>query len=226
MEKNSEVCRAPEQDFLIQWGARKRMRYFKVQVKSGMDVKIKRTALRVDRRVVRAESEAPQPPQTPPAKPTFNRALNSQPAAVKSMAAESAKIHNNGGHSSPENIDRVHTRRRNTNNNGCSSTEDANKVSTDPEEKHSDLEAFVWPKIVIALSNKEKEEDFMAMKGSKLPQRPKKRAKFIQKNLLLVSPGSWLCDLCQERYEVREKKTSRKRRRGLKAMKNVESDSD
>ncbi|KAK1313840.1 hypothetical protein QJS10_CPA06g01565 [Acorus calamus] len=76
--------------------------------------------------------------------------------------------------------------------------------------------------------SKEKEEDFMAMKGCKLPQRPKKRAKFIQKCLLsywvsffmvhLVTPGAWLSDLSHERYEVREKKCSRKRRRGLKAM--------
>lgn len=42
----------------------------------------------------------------------------------------------------------------------------------------------VWPpKFVIALTNKEKEEDFMAIKGSKLPQRPKKRAKLIQRTL-------------------------------------------
>ena len=49
----------------------------------------------------------------------------------------------------------------------------------------------VWPpKFVIALTNKEKEEDFMAIKGSKLPQRPKKRAKFIQRTLN-VSPTSY-----------------------------------
>lgn len=42
----------------------------------------------------------------------------------------------------------------------------------------------VWPpKFMIALTNKEKEEDFMAIKGSKLPQRPKKRAKFVQRTL-------------------------------------------
>lgn len=29
-------------------------------------------------------------------------------------------------------------------------------------------------------------------------------------DLQLVSPGAWLSDLCQERYEVREKKTSKK----------------
>ncbi|KAK9725659.1 hypothetical protein RND81_05G160600 [Saponaria officinalis] len=69
---------------------------------------------------------------------------------------------------------------------------------------------MVWPKLYISLSSKEKEEDFLAMKGCKLPQRPKKRAKLIQRTLLLVSPGAWLTDMCQERYEVREKKTPKK----------------
>jgi hypothetical protein len=50
----------------------------------------------------------------------------------------------------------------------------------------------VWPpKFVIALTNKEKEEDFFVFKGSKLPQRPKKRAKFIQRTLN-VRPFSFL----------------------------------
>ena len=44
---------------------------------------------------------------------------------------------------------------------------------------------IVWPKLYITLSSKEKEEDFMAMKGCKLPQRPKKRAKIIQRTLLV-----------------------------------------
>lgn len=81
------------------------------------------------------------------------------------------------------------------------------------------------PRFFIALSNKEKEEDFMAMKGCKLPQRPKKRPKLMQKCLLMVSPGAWLSDLSHERYEVREKKSSRKRARGLKAL-SMESDSE
>ncbi|CAN4127962.1 unnamed protein product [Withania somnifera] len=91
----------------------------------------------------------------------------------------------------------------------------------------SDALPMVWPpKFVIGLTNKEKEEDFMAIKGSKLPQRPKKRAKFIQRTLNLISPGAWLCDLSLERYEVREKKVSKKRPRGLKAMGNMGSDSE
>ncbi|CAA6659092.1 unnamed protein product [Spirodela intermedia] len=84
---------------------------------------------------------------------------------------------------------------------------------------------WILPRFFISLSSKEKEEDFMVMKGCKLPQRPKKRAKFIQKTILLVSPGSGLSDVSHERYEVREKKSSRKRRRGLKAI-SIESDSD
>ncbi|XP_010672039.2 uncharacterized protein LOC104888705 [Beta vulgaris subsp. vulgaris] len=85
---------------------------------------------------------------------------------------------------------------------------------------------LVWPKLYVSLSSKEKEEDFLAMKGCKLPQRPKKRAKLIQRSLLLVSPGAWLSDMCQERYEVREKKTPKKRPRGLKAMGTGPADSD
>jgi hypothetical protein len=39
------------------------------------------------------------------------------------------------------------------------------------------------PRIYISLSRKEKEDDFLAMKGTKLPQRPKKRAKIVDKSL-------------------------------------------
>nr|XP_043638704.1 uncharacterized protein LOC122609824 [Erigeron canadensis] len=84
----------------------------------------------------------------------------------------------------------------------------------------------VWPKLYIALTSKEKEEDFMAMKGCKPSHRPKKRPKIIQRTILLVSPGAWLTDMCQERYEVREKKSTKKRPTGLKAMGNMESDSE
>ncbi|KAI3716580.1 hypothetical protein L1987_67550 [Smallanthus sonchifolius] len=83
----------------------------------------------------------------------------------------------------------------------------------------------VWPKLYIALTSKEKEEDFMAMKGCKPSHRPKKRAKMIQRTILLVSPGAWLSDMCRERYEVREKNT-KKRPTGLKAMGSMGSDSD
>lgn len=45
------------------------------------------------------------------------------------------------------------------------------------------VERFELPRIYISLSRKEKEDDFLAMKGTKLPQRPKKRAKIVDKSL-------------------------------------------
>ncbi|XP_057817527.1 uncharacterized protein LOC131030641 [Cryptomeria japonica] len=88
------------------------------------------------------------------------------------------------------------------------------------------LEMFEWPRIYISLSRKEKEDDFFAMKGSKLPQRPKKRAKNVEKLLQYCFPGNWLSDLTKARYEVREKKCVKKKPRGLKAMESLDSDSD
>ncbi|WMV42424.1 hypothetical protein MTR67_035809 [Solanum verrucosum] len=103
----------------------------------------------------------------------------------------------------------------------------SSETAQDNKEEGNEAIPMVWPsKFVIGLTNKEKEEDFMAIKGSKLPQRPKKRAKTVQRTLNLISPGDWLCDLSLERYEVREKKVSKKRPRGLKAMGNMESDSE
>ncbi|CAM0882128.1 unnamed protein product [Alopecurus aequalis] len=88
------------------------------------------------------------------------------------------------------------------------------------------VERFELPRIYISLSRKEKEDDFLAMKGTKLPQRPKKRAKIVDKSLQFVFPGMWLSDLTRGRYEVREKKCVKKRRRGLKGMESMDSDSE
>ncbi|GAV71288.1 DUF1639 domain-containing protein [Cephalotus follicularis] len=90
------------------------------------------------------------------------------------------------------------------------------------------VEVIEWPRIYLALSRKEKEDDFLAMKGTKLPQRPKKRAKNIDRALQYCFPGMWLSDLTKGRYEVREKKCVKKqqKRRGLKGMESMESDSD
>ncbi|CAA2984151.1 Hypothetical predicted protein [Olea europaea subsp. europaea] len=118
---------------------------------------------------------------------------------------------------SNNNSHRYHHQNNNDNHRLCSGSGGSASSETAAEGKKggsssgSDGIPAVWPpKFVIALTNQEKEEDFMAIKGSKLPQRPKKRAKFIQRSLNLVSPGTWLCDLTLERYEVREKKVSKK----------------
>ncbi|KAL2923239.1 putative membrane protein ycf78 [Bienertia sinuspersici] len=132
-----------------------------------------------------------------------------------------------GNGKSPEKEERYYTTRGSSmgeeRENGKLNIVEGNGYGVSVQEKGN----IVWPKLFISLSSKEKEEDFLAMKGCKLPQRPKKRAKLIQRSLLLVSPGAWLPDMCQERYEVREKKTPKKRPRGLKAMGAVvDSDSE
>nr|ACG45532.1 hypothetical protein [Zea mays] len=84
------------------------------------------------------------------------------------------------------------------------------------------------PRIYTTLSRNEKEEDFMAMKGTKLPQRPKRRPKIIEKTVSAICPGVWLTDATRSRYEVREKKCPKKQQkhRGLKGMESIDSDSD
>ncbi|XP_024983422.1 uncharacterized protein LOC112519501 [Cynara cardunculus var. scolymus] len=197
----------------LQWGNRKRLRCVKVKESTvmngksdgnGIVVKKKITSQRVDRRVVNEQdSHHPLPPLHASSPQRLNR---------KIMSALS----------SPEKEDRYYsTRGSGAGFDDSSSSKKVLNVDAKKESKRA-----VWPKLFTTLSSKEKEEDFMAMKGCKLPQRPKKRAKMIQRTLLLVSPGAWLSDLCQERYEVREKKTSKKRPRGLKAMGSMESDSE
>lgn len=95
-----------------------------------------------------------------------------------------------------------------------------------PHVERMNMDDLPWPRILISLSRKEKEDDFFIIKGSKLPQRPKKRPKVVEKNLQNCYPGFWLSDVARGRYDVREKKNTRKRPRGLKAMENTCSESD
>ncbi|RVW46913.1 hypothetical protein CK203_074396 [Vitis vinifera] len=210
-EKSQRTYKGPETDFFLQWGNRKRLRCVRVKdpnvsVRSNGAIRRKITS-RIDRSVVTGsekESAHLQPSR-------FTR--NTEGATLRSVTNENRKS------GSSEKEDRYYTTR------GSAGMDDNGKVSVEGGGGGDDR-GLVWPKLYISLSSKEKEEDFMAMKGCKLPQRPKKRAKIIQRSLLLVSPGAWLSDMCQERYEVREKKTSKKRPRGLKAMGSMESDSE
>ncbi|XP_038898839.1 dual specificity protein kinase pyk3-like isoform X2 [Benincasa hispida] len=186
-----------------------------------------------------------QRPSSPQFPPPHHRILRN------SETAGAMRVHGNGGVRGIASPDRVaHDRRgsnnhhhhhhHHSNNNHHHHNENNNKSAATSDTAHDSKKGGsssggsgeaavpqVWPpKFAIALTNKEKEEDFLAIKGSKLPQRPKKRAKIIQRTVNLVSPGAWLSDLTLERYEVREKKISKKRPRGLKAMGNMESDSE
>ncbi|XP_019429531.1 PREDICTED: CAR1 transcription factor-like [Lupinus angustifolius] len=216
---------------------------------------VQRTTVRVDRRVVRTDKDSSNnPTPTPSIVNNVNNNNNNQSNGypnlrqrqpspqqpqriLRNLESSSAAMkgnHSNGtvrGIASP---DRGAHDKRGTHNNNHLNDKSAASSDTAHDSKKGgspsgsgDAAPPVWPpKFVIALTNKEKEEDFLAIKGSKLPQRPKKRAKFIQRTVNLVSPGAWLCDLTLERYEVREKKITKKRPRGLKAMGNMDSDSE
>lgn len=219
MENERKSNSVRESDFLLQWGNRKRLRCLKVKEEESNGVIKKKITSRVDRRVIRTDKEKDLPSAV------HNSHKNGGGDGVmkqRSRSSENIKSQI----SSPEKEERYYTTRGSVggDENGKNlmmMMDQHNHVGVVEEKK-----GVVWPKLFLSLSNKEKEEDFMAMKGCKPPQRPKKRAKFVQKTLLLVSPGAWLSDLCQERYEVREKKTSKKRPRGLKAMGSMESDSE
>ncbi|KAJ6296717.1 hypothetical protein OIU78_022439 [Salix suchowensis] len=241
-ERNQRAsCKSLEPEFFLQWGNKKRLRCVRVRdphiISQRSDGVFRRkTTSRIDRFVV---SSATTEKDTSLLQ--SNRLTrNSEAAILRSSVAENRKS------SSPEKEDRYYTTR------GSVGLDENGKVSMDGN--NGDDKAHIWPKLFISLSSKEKEEDFMAMKGCKLPQRPKKRAKIIQRSFTwvhllhffllnggflpisylfldlwwqLVSPGAWLTDMCQERYEVREKKSSKKRPRGLKAMGgSMESDSE
>lgn len=85
--------------------------------------------------------------------------------------------------------------------NGKVSVDVNNNSNTNNNHNHNgDERGLIWPKLYITLSSKEKEEDFLAMKGCKPPQRPKKRAKFIQRSLLVSLFTFSFFSNCKEIY--------------------------
>ncbi|XP_076937895.1 uncharacterized protein LOC143605797 [Bidens hawaiensis] len=256
MDKNNNVSstRSPAvntttSDFVLQWGNRKRLRCMKVQQQQAKDKELaagtpplglRSITGRSDRRVVRSPHQ--QNKEVVSGRYGHGyinlRQRSSSPAhrVLRNSENNSTAMKGQRGVCSPERGDKRtahhstthhHNNGKNNNNNGgggSGSSETAHDSKASPVNESVPM---VWPpKFAIGLTNKEKEEDFLAIKGAKLPQRPKKRAKFIQRTINLVSPGGWLCDLTLERYEVREKKITKKRPRGLKAMGGMESESE
>ncbi|KAK1412060.1 hypothetical protein QVD17_33016 [Tagetes erecta] len=58
------------------------------------------------------------------------------------------------------------------------------------------------PKFSVSLSRRELEEDFTAMTGRRLPRKPKKRPRAIQKQLDTLFPGLWLTEITGDLYRV------------------------
>ncbi|CAL0305774.1 unnamed protein product [Lupinus luteus] len=221
-------------DLVLQWGNRKRLRCMKVQVKDHSSGSVQRTTVRVDRRVVRTDNKDSLKYNNNNNNIANNQNQNNgfpnlrQQRNIRNSETSSTMrgVQSNGGAHDKSGTHSKHVNDNNNKSAASSETAHDSKKGGSPSGSGGAAPPVWPPKFVIALTNKEKEEDFMAIKGSKLPQRPKKRAKLIQRTLNLVSPGTWLCDLTLERYEVREKKITKKRPRGLKAMGNMDSESE
>ncbi|XP_022865357.1 uncharacterized protein LOC111385210 [Olea europaea var. sylvestris] len=176
----SESSRSPattSSDLFLQWGNRKRLRCMKVQAKdhsnndSAGSVLVNRTTARVDRRVIRSDSNS-------------NHQNNKNATAITSTKSN-GYLNLRQRPASPSH----HRILRYSNLMLCNENHDGLVVD-------GMIESEILWRLGFGL--------------------------FVQ----LVSPGTWLCDLTLERYEVREKKVSKKRPRGLKAMGNMESDSE
>ncbi|KAL5231002.1 hypothetical protein ABZP36_029778 [Zizania latifolia] len=193
---------AAERDLLLQWGNRKRLRCVNAHrrdVESAATVAAEKAAASQRRAAAAAAA------QHHPTGFAHHRALrNLEESGSMRSSAQQQQL--NGIHTVAS-LDRERPARGNNiiNNNGGPPTSPDDKKGSS-----SGSEGSIWPKFATTLTNKEKEADFLVFKGSKLPQRPKKRAKVIQRTVNLVCPGTWLCDLTLERYEVREKKISKK----------------
>ncbi|KAG6536525.1 hypothetical protein ZIOFF_001583 [Zingiber officinale] len=195
--RHDGLCNGPR--ITLQWGCRKRLRRIKVRDKGSAAKSGVRRGIASQNVCRIADQESPLHPPLYP---------------LRRSESTGSENHNSRSISSSSDKD-----------DRCYTTRGSAALVCEGENADERASTASLPRFFVSLSNKEKEEDFMVMKGCKLPQQPKKRSKFVQKCILLVSPGAWLSDLSQERYVVREKKGSRKRRRGLKAM-SMESDSE
>ncbi|KAK4793079.1 hypothetical protein SAY86_023514 [Trapa natans] len=220
MEKEGKNQRPKETDFVLQWGNRKRHRCTKTKNKdrSATPTSPINNHSNIDTRKFSPDSMVKKRLNSGvinPKKESFSQSPHRGLTRSSDLSANKRK----SSQHSPEKEDRFYTTR------GSVGADENGKTLLDHYTKN-DKGAAVWPRLFLSLSNKEKEEDFMAFKGCKPPQRPKKRAKLIQRSVLLACPGTWLSDLSHERYEVREKKASKKKPRGLKAMGSMESESE
>ncbi|KAM0856575.1 hypothetical protein ACQ4PT_049038 [Festuca glaucescens] len=217
-----------ERDLLLQWGNRKRLRCVKVQrrdVEAAATVTAEKAAAGQRRAAavaaVAAATAAGQHHPTGHAHAHHRGLRNSEEPGAMRPPSQQQQHQQNSTIRTVASPGRERSGKGHNDNNGVQPTSlDEKKGSS------SGSEGSIWPNFAVALTNKEKEEDFLVFKGSKLPQRPKKRVKAIQRTVNFVCPGTWLCDLTLERYEVREKKVSKKRPRGLKAMHDMDSESE
>ncbi|XP_021724934.1 uncharacterized protein LOC110692250 [Chenopodium quinoa] len=59
-------------------------------------------------------------------------------------------------------------------------------------------------KFSVPLSRNEIEDDFVEMTGRRPPRKPKKRSRYVQRQLDTLFPGLWLSEISPEMYKVNE----------------------
>ncbi|PWA91255.1 hypothetical protein CTI12_AA092920 [Artemisia annua] len=72
-------------------------------------------------------------------------------------------------------------------------------TSGEKREREKEMERA---KFSISISRREIEEDFAVMSGRRLPRKPKKRPRYIQKQLDTLFPGLWLSEITADLYRV------------------------
>ncbi|KAG6469399.1 hypothetical protein ZIOFF_074114 [Zingiber officinale] len=150
------LCNGPR--ITLQWGCRKCLRRIKVRDKGSVAKSGVRRGI-ASRNVRRiADQDSPLHPPLYPLR--------------RSESAGSENHNSRFVSSSPDKDDR------------CYTTRGSAALVCKGENTDERASAASLPRFFVSLSNKEKEEDFMVMKGCKLPQRPKKRSKFVQKCIL------------------------------------------
>lgn len=60
-------------------------------------------------------------------------------------------------------------------------------------------------KFSVSLCRQEIEDDFVKMMGRRPPRKPKKRPRYVQKQLDTLFPGLWLSEITADMYKVNEK---------------------
>ncbi|KAG6507879.1 hypothetical protein ZIOFF_033232 [Zingiber officinale] len=150
------LCNGPR--ITLQWGCRKRLRHIKVREKGSVAKSgVQRGIASRNVRRIADQEFPPHPPLYP---------------LRRSESAGSENHNSRSVSSSPDKDDR------------CYTTRGSAALVCEGENADERASAASLPRFFVSLSNKEKEEDFMVMKGCKLPQRPKKRSKFVQKCIL------------------------------------------
>ncbi|KAG1367875.1 hypothetical protein COCNU_14G003430 [Cocos nucifera] len=199
-------------DVLLQWGHKKRSRGSRAESRAaaGNESVHSRQMIKIQRRSAAAGAEklaaaAAASAAMPPPCGSYTRGANLRPCLPSRDAMSSSIMRGveerSGGLSRSEKRSPPSPPEKTQKGAPNGTAADANpadsKTPSDQEAGGSNaaatagekvnLENFEWPRIYISLSRKEKEDDFLAMKGTKLPQRPKKRAKNIDKTLQRVS---------------------------------------